>query len=153
MVDPYAVDTAPDPDSIVQDGDPHEGREPVPMRPIPVALHGDPIVRVRELPTVLGAWSRYDLLVNAAALPVLGRDPRRKRAVLMAVNTAGTPSSVILGGTQAEASSDRGFLMSVTANSNVTPVQIEITHTSEVWASALTANITLSVLNEQWADG
>lgn len=124
--------------------------EPFPMRPIPVDLT-DQVLRVRDMPTVVGSWSRYDLLTTNPPIMVLGADPRRRRAVLFAVNTAGTPSSVVLGATQAEAGSDRGFLMSVTANSNVTPVQIEITHTSEVWASALTANITLSVLNEQWS--
>lgn len=147
------VDVSPDPPDIVQaDDTPDYEREPLPLRPIPVCLDGDPVVRTREMPAVSGGWSRYDLALNAPAVMVLARDPRRKRAVLAAANTAGTPSSVGLGSTQAEAMSDRAFLLTVTANSNVTPHDLEVTHTGEVWAAAVTASVVLSVLNEQWAD-
>ena len=107
---------------------------------------------VQIMPALFGAWRRHDLLLGGAAIQVLGHDPRRRRALLLAVNTAGTPSSVGLGSTQAQAGSDRAFLLSVTANSNVTPVQLEITHVGEVWAAAVTANITLSVLDEHWTN-
>lgn len=115
----------------------------VPIPPLPVTVV-DPIP-VRDMPAVSSGWQAYDVpLTTSPAVRVLGRDPRRKRALIVAVDLAGTTGRMQLGGTQAEAGSDRATIWPIN-----TP--LEITGSDEVWASARTAVITVSVINEQWA--
>lgn len=140
----------PTPPEILQD----EVTDPSKVfKPLPVTVV-DP-APVRLMPTKVAGWARYDLAVGTATR-ILSDDTRRKRAVISVWDTAGASDGAILSGTQAGATSDRGFLLGLTgpniAAGNTGPSIMEYTASDEVYASALTAACTVSVLNEQWAD-
>lgn len=141
-------ETDPTPPEILQD----EVTAPAPLPPLPTTVV-DP-VRIQNVPAKAAGWFTFDLAVGTATR-ILGEDPRRKRAVICVWDTAGASDGAILGGSQAAAVSDRGFVLGLVganiAAGNVGPSMIEYTALDEVWASAKTAPCTASVLNEQWA--
>ena len=111
-------------------------------------------VRSIILPARIGAFTQHTLSTTTP-IRVLDRDPRRKRAVITLFDTAGASDGAVLGGTQA-VSLNNGFLLPFPgpniAAGNVASTVLEITSVDEVWATAMTAACTLSVMNEQWAE-
>lgn len=112
-------------------------------------------VRSITLPAKSGGYRNY-ALTTTESIQVLGRDPRRKRAVLQVSDQEGESAGAFLGGTQGEALTGNAFLLALPgpaiAATPVVSTTLEITSMDEVWASALTADCTLSVINEQWAE-
>jgi hypothetical protein len=112
-------------------------------------------VQVQVVPARAAGFFQYSL-TTTAAVRVLERDPRRKRAVLIAHDNtdAGTAHGVFLGGSQAEALSPYAFELGfITRGTGLgaSSGPMEITAIDEVWASAAIADCILSVMNEQWA--
>lgn len=136
------------PGDILQEQEPYEANVP----PIPTVVC-EP-VRTVALPARIGAFAQFTLSTTVP-IRVLDRDPRRKRAVITLFDTAGASDGAVLGGTQA-VSLNNGFLLPLPgpgiAAGNVASTMLEITSVDEVWATALTAACTLSVMNEQWAE-
>lgn len=134
------VDTTPEPDDIVGAEVGHQVNIP----PLPVKVDGP--VRVVSPPTRSAGWRSYDLSTTVA-VKILGRDPRRRRAVIIAHNSV--TGTAKLGETAAQALSDQAFILPVGLGSLTDYCTIEYTSTDEVWASG---SVDLSVLNEQWSD-
>jgi hypothetical protein len=80
--------------------------------------------------------------VDENATPILNRDPRRRRAVIITID-----QPIYVGSSQNEADSGTGFLLPIN-------VPLEITHTDEVWAAVSLAagDSVVSVLNELWTE-
>jgi hypothetical protein len=80
--------------------------------------------------------------VTESASPILNRDARRRRAVIVTID-----QPIYVGLSQNEADSGMGFLLPVS-------VPLEITHADEVWAAVSLAvgESIVSVLNELWTE-
>lgn len=120
----------PTPDEVLQD-EPTTRNIP----PVPVTVAGP--VRVQTLPSPVWAMVSY-AGVTTAAIQILGAEPRRRKATLLAnAATRLGPS-----GAQADA-------MSAPWPAN-TP--LEMTHDGEVWARADTGTVNIFVLVEYWTE-
>lgn len=128
-------------DDILQSDDAHE----VPIPPLPVTLVTPSNVIL--LPAHSGGWRQYPLSTTVP-VRILGRDPRRKRAVIMGWSTADATTGIQLADGQALAASDRAFILPMVLKASL---DLEVTSVDEVWAMALGAACTVSVLNEHWA--
>lgn len=122
--------------------------------PLPVTVT-DP-ARVILMPAKSSGWTQIPL-TTTAAVKILDRDPRRKRAVLSLFDTGGTSDGAVLGSTQAEAGSPYGFLLplmgpNIAAGNVASAAMMEITAVDEVWAQAQAAACIVSIYNEQWSD-
>jgi hypothetical protein len=122
--------------------------------PISVTV-SDP-ARVIEMPARNGGMRTYDLSTTVPT-KVLDFDSRRKRAVVSIFDTAGASGGARLGPTQASVSAPSGsFLYGLAgpgiAAGNVANAPLELRNMEELWALAIDAACTCSVLNEQWAD-
>lgn len=127
--------------------------DPAKVPPIPVVIC-EP-ARTVTLPSKSGGWRQYDLTVGTSQR-VLDRDPRRRRAIIQVSDAAGASAGALLGGSEAEGTSDYAFLLATTSSGNTTfdtatSYLLEVTSMDEVWASASGASCVLSVMNEQWA--
>lgn len=140
-----SIDRTPEVAEILQDVDVAE--QAVPPLPVVVAAPAP----VKLLPGIAAGMLSYDL-VTTAAVQILSRDPRRKRAVLVGFTAQATCRGARLGPTPAGASFDRAFLFASALAAGGFPACIEYTSTDELWAVADTQVCTVSVLNEQWAD-
>lgn len=131
-------DLIPDNDDVLQD-EPQQ----MPMTPIPVVVEGT--VRMQELPSpvVVVAQVFCDSSGGTiAAQRVLGEDPRRKKATIVA-----TDQSVRIGTSQKQTQSPD------TCAIWPKNVPVEISGKTEIWVAADTATTRVSVIAEQWAAG
>jgi hypothetical protein len=96
-------------------------------------------VRVQDLPAPNVAFNQITI-PNGTSAKVLLRNLKRRRAFMR-----GLGNQLWLGATQQQAQSKTGFQLSA-------QVQIEMFHGNEVWAFADTADVTLSVMEEFWAN-
>lgn len=135
----------PAPSEIVQD----LVDAPAAVPPLPVVA-AEPL-NVRELPSRQSGLQCYDL-TTSLAVQVLGRDPRRKRAVIMGFTTQATCRGARLGPTQAGATSGYAALFPAALAAGGFPAILELGSEDELWAIADTQTCTLSVINEQWAE-
>lgn len=135
----------PAPSEIVQD----LTDAPAAVPPLPVVA-AEPL-NVRELPSRQSGLQCYDL-TTTLAVQILGRDPRRKRAVVTGFTTQATCRGARMGPTQAGALSGYAFLFPSALAAGGFPAILEIGSEDELWAVADTQVCTLSVINEQWAD-
>lgn len=134
-----------------------------PMMTVPVSVEN--IARVDEVPTILGAMKRVYLPAASRAVPVLGRDPRRKRMVLWPCNTFDTEVVyVCIAPTEAEANAFEGVILGSPGANGI--MRFEFTFMDGLWARPVaftdTAGINivanassddtiLYVVSEQWA--
>lgn len=107
--------------------------EPEKVPPIPVTVT-DP-AQVRVLPAKTASFDSYDL--TQVAVKILGRDPRRKRAII----STDPVTFIRLGATQAQAMSAGATVIG----------NFELTTLDEVWAYT-TKDTTIGVITEIWAD-
>lgn len=131
-------DLIPDTDDVFQDEP-----APVELTPIPVVVQG--AVRVQELPSpVVVVVQVFCDSTGGNIVPqrVLGEDPRRKQATLVA-----TDQNVRIG------TSQKQVMSADTCAIWPKNVPIEITGKSEIWVAADTATTRVSVIAEQWAAG
>lgn len=137
------IDVEPDSGQILQEED---------YAPVTVPVCVQEPVQTRELPTKSGGFRSFVLVAGAAAVKVLSRDPRRRRALLIAYSTTGIADHVHLSTTQAGGASEytAHLPMQGSASSAVSPV-LELTCLDEIWATTNTQSVTLTVINEQWA--
>lgn len=108
---------------------------------IPVCLE-EP-VRVQELPAKSAGFKSVDLVVGQS-VKILERDPRRKRAVLVAYDFTSQSKGVFIGVDQQAALSPYAALLPL-SNS------LTLTTFDDVWASAVTSPCSITVINEQWS--
>lgn len=121
---------------------------------IPVEVCGP--VRTQALPSKAAGYRRVTV-GTTQALRVLGRDPRRRRAVIQVYDATGTTHGVFYGATAAEVAPPAPFAarLGVTLPAGGVPVAshpLELTGMDELWVLADTAACELSVSAEQWAD-
>ncbi|NUT27684.1 MAG: hypothetical protein HOV84_17470 [Streptomyces sp.] len=103
---------------------------------IPVCL--DEPVRTQELPSRAGACYTVGAVNATAGQRILGRDPRRKSATIIAL-----AQDIRIGTTQANA----------LAGARIPAVvPFVIATTDEYWAASVTSTTDISVITEQWAD-
>lgn len=122
----------------------------------PILVTLSDAARVVEMPARSTGYRTYDLSTTVPTR-VLDYDPRRKRAVVSIFDTGGTSAGARIGPTGGATTAPAGsFLYPLPgpgiAAGNVTNSPLEITGMEEVWALAVDAACTCSVLNEQWAD-
>lgn len=143
-------DFEPEPGEILQEEEVEE------LHVIPVTVV-DP-VRSQLMPAKLGGFRSFEV-GTTQAVQILGRDPRRKRAVItIHDNTdAGTAHGVYLGTTQSGANTTYGFLLPFNIRGTGLGAgggPLELTTMDEIWAlTEDTGNgkVIVSVLSEQWA--
>lgn len=121
----------PDTSEVIQ-------QEDIALQTVPVKVEGP--VRTQALPAPIGSMRSYT--VTESASPILNRDARRRRAVIVTID-----QPIYVGLSQNEADSGMGFLLPVS-------VPLEITHADEVWAAVSLAvgESIVSVLNELWTE-
>lgn len=122
----------------------------------PILVTLSDAARTVQLPARNGGYRTYQLSTTAPT-KILDQDSRRKRAIVALFDTGGTSGGARISGTQAGASAESAsFLYGLNgpgiAAGNVATAPLEITSMEEVWALAIDAACTCSVLNEQWAD-
>ena len=121
---------------------------------IPVTVEGP--VRSVELPAKSSGSRRYGV-TTTEAFRVLGRDPRRKRALIQCSDATGASHGLFHGATANEVTPPADYaarLAMTNAGAGLpaaSPV-LEITSTDELWVLADTAACDVSVTSEQWAD-
>jgi hypothetical protein len=121
---------------------------------IPVSVEGP--VSTRELPAKAAGYRRVTASTTEPQR-VLGRDPRRKRALLQVYDVTGTTHGVFYGTTRNEVAPPAPFAarLAVTLPAGGIPVAsqvIELTGSDELWILADTAACDVTVSAEQWAD-
>lgn len=129
------VDFTPDPDEIVQDQDPYEGR------PIDVKVCAP--VQTREVPAAGHPGYFTAQAVGAAvAVRLLALEPRRKYATIIAQS-----QDVWISTSQAGAQAGAGGAMRIPA-----VVPYVIGHMHEVWVAAVTGTTDVSVETVNWSE-
>lgn len=128
-----SIDLTPDPDEIVQ-------AETYVPQPVPVAVCGP--AETRELPAIRAGYRTDQGVTTSVAVKVLPMEPRRKEAVLVALD-----QDVWISGTQAGAQSGAAGALRVPAG-----VPWRIGHLGEVWACAVTATTDIGVQAEYWSE-
>lgn len=110
--------------------------EPEKVPPIPVTVSD--AVQVRSLPAKTASFESVDLTANAVR--ILGRDPRRKRAII----SIASGETIALGSTQADAN---GAGAPISGN-------LELTTLDEVWAATWGTGTpsTVGIITEIWTD-
>lgn len=137
------------------DADVVQEESPVPLQTVPVQVMGP--TRTVELPAKTGGLRRV-VLDTATPQKILGRDPRRKRAVVQVYTAAGaigTSQGAFLGNSRNECTPPAGFAFRLGLTVGTTQVAshlLEITSQDEVWAIADTQACEISVSAELWAD-
>lgn len=122
---------------------------------IPVCVDGP--VRVQELPARASGYRRV-ALTTTTPQKVLGRDPRRRRALLQVFDAAGATQGVFYGVTLNQVTPPSSYAARLAVMSpavdgaTVASPVLELTGMDELWAVADTADCELSVTAEQWAD-
>ena len=104
----------------------------------PVLVRQDGPVTVHDLPSRVGVMRSITL--TTAVEQILGRDPRRKAAVLLAFDQA-----VWYGNSSSEVSQGNAAKWPAL-------LPLELRHSDRVFAAAVTGTTTLTVLVEDWAD-
>lgn len=109
--------------------------EPAELMPtLPVVVEGT--ARTQEVPARSGPC--YTAEVGTTAEKILGRDPRRKSATIIAIS-----QDVRIGTTQASAQSGARI---------PAVVPFVLGAMDEYWAAAVTGTTDISIITEQWAD-
>lgn len=144
-----APDLEPDDADVLQD----EGMPG--LTTIPVCVDGP--VRVQQLPAKAAGYRRVTVTTTTPQR-VLGRDPRRKRAVLQVFDSAGATRGVFYGATLNEVTPPAALAARLAvaspavAGATVASPVLELTGQDELWVVADTAVCELTVTAEQWAD-
>lgn len=113
-----------------------EDADALPIKAVPVSIEGP--VQVQLIGSRVA--SMRTITVTANADQVLGKDLRRRRAVIIT-----NDAEIYVGLDMQQTNNEDAFLLPVD-----TPM--EITHTDEVWAATVSATSKISVLVEQWAN-
>jgi len=109
------------------------------IAPVPVVIDGP--VETRRLPGKSGYIRAIPLPINAPPELILSADPRRYRAQLVARGGV-----VRLGSTPEQFSN--GYYFELVNGA----LSVEITHTGDVWAAAIAADVSVGVIAEYWTD-
>jgi len=131
-----------------------EQEEAPPLGALPVTVETP--VRVQELPARAAGYRRV-AVGTTEPLRVLGRDPRRRRAVIQVYDAAGATHGVYLGASRTEVAPPASFAarLGVATPGGGTPVAshpLELRGLDELWLLADTAGCEVTVIAEQWAD-
>lgn len=142
------------PDLEPDDATVEQEEAPPALGVIPVSVEGP--VQTRELPAKAAGYRRVTLNTTQPQR-VLGRDPRRRRAVIQVYDATGTSHGVYFGTSLNEVTPPSAYAarLGVTLPAGGIPVAshpLELTGMDEVWAVADTAGCELTVIAEQWAD-
>jgi hypothetical protein len=122
--------SSPEPDEVLQE-EPTTRNIP----PVPVAVDGP--VRVQALPSPVWAMVSY-AGVTTSAIQIIGGEPRRRKALLLA------SAAIRLGPSGAQADAQAAPWPANTP--------LEMTHDGEVWARADTGTVNIFVLVEYWTE-
>lgn len=142
-------DLEPDDATVVQE----EGMPG--LTTIPVCVEGP--VRTQALPARAAGYRRVTVTTTSPQR-VLGRDPRRRRALVQVYDATGATHGVMLGATLNETTPPAAMAarLAVAApaagGTAVASPVLELTSTDELWVVADTAACELTVIAEQWAD-
>lgn len=142
---------ATEPDDATVEQVEHAG----PLTTIPVCVEGP--TTTRELPAKASGYRRVTV-GTTTPLRVLGRDPRRKRAVLQVYDAMGATHGVMIGTTINEVAPPASFAARLavsapaTAGAAVASPLLELTSLDELWLLADTAACDVTVISEQWAE-
>lgn len=137
------------------DADVVQEEAPGPLTTIPVCVEGP--VRTQELPARAAGYRRVTVTTDRPQR-VLGRDPRRRRALLQVYDATGTAGGVFLGATINEVTPPVAMAARLAVpgpavdGAAVTSPVLEVTSTDELWVVADGATVELTVIAEQWAD-
>lgn len=120
---------------------------------LPVVVEGT--VRTQQLPAkAAGARRIVASLTDPKRL--LGRDPRRRRAVIQLYDATGTSHGIFYGTSSNEVAPPAAFAarlgLGLPGAIPVASHLLEVTNIDELWCLADTAACEVSVLAEQWAD-
>lgn len=118
----------PSADTVMQDEHPA-------LKSVPVTVEAP--VTVHELPARGGGYRALEL--DTTAERILTADPRRKSAIILPVD-----GDIYIGDDQAQATGDGRPRWT-------SGVPLPITHRDEVWASATTGTVEVTIVIEQWA--
>lgn len=120
---------------------------------LPVMVEGT--VRTQQLPAK-AAGARRLTVSTTQQQKLLGRDPRRRRAVIQVYDTAGLSHGIFYGTSSNEVQPPAQFAARLALSlPGATPSAshlLEVTNIDELWVLADTAACEVSVLAEQWAD-
>lgn len=108
-------------------------------------------VRVQDLPAKGGTMRRYALTTTGDPVQVLAADPRRRVARLIAYDKTAASDGIILGNSRGEVAAGGFSALLPIGLDGLSPV-LPMGSMGEVWALALTANATLTVVPELWAE-
>jgi hypothetical protein len=135
-------------DSIETDTDDVVQTEAEPsLTTIPVTVEGP--TRTQELPAKASGMRLVTLTTNVPTR-ILGNDPRRKRAILIAFPLAGeTVPGITIGTSRNEVTSPYSAFIPVV---NGMSHQLVLTASDELWVMANNDNTRVSVIAEQWAN-
>lgn len=129
------LDLTPEPDEIVQ-----AEEEPYVVQPIPVVQCGP--VQVRELPGIRAGYGTETGVGTTIGVRLLPLEPRRKEAIIMALD-----QDIWISGSQSGAASGAAGAFRVTAN-----VPFVIPHMDQVWAVSVTSTTSISVMSTYWSE-
>lgn len=143
-----AAGTEPD-DATVEQAEQLPG-----LTTIPVSVETP--VATREMPAKAAGYRRVTTSLTEPQR-VLGRDPRRKRALVQVYDATGTTHGVFYGTSRNEVAPPSTYAarLAVTLPAGGIPVAspvIELTGMDELWLLADTAVCDVTVAAEQWAD-
>lgn len=125
-------DTQPDTDEVLQ----HEPEE-LNIVPVPVAVEGP--VNVRTLPSPIWATARAAPTDSTGSLQLLGANPQRRRAVIIA-----SVAGCYIAPTRGQVDSRSGAFIPAS-------VPIVIEHVGEVWVNNVaTESPSVSAIIEHW---
>lgn len=106
------------------------------IRAVPVNVEGP--VQVQFLPARKAVYRNISITTTAQQL--LSDDPRRARAIIVAVD-----GDIYLGASSQEITQGIGFRLP-------DPQSIDILHSRAVWVGAVAGTVQISLLVENWAD-
>lgn len=129
------LDVTPEPEDIVQ-----AEEKDYNAAPIAVSMCGP--VQTRELPAVRGGYGTVTAVGTAVGVRLLPFEPRRKNAVIMAVD-----ADIWVSSTQSGAQFGAGGSAKVTAN-----VPFTIDNMEEVWACSTSGTTDISVITNYWSE-
>lgn len=129
------VDVTPDPEEIVQAEEEYGGGAPV-----KVVVCGP--TETRELPAVRAGYMTAQDITDTVAIRLLPFEPRRKGALLVALD-----QDIWLSGSQAGAQSGAAGAMRIPA-----VVPWPINHLDEVWVCAVTGTTDVGVQADYWSE-
>jgi hypothetical protein len=105
-------------------------------------------VTVEPLPRYVGTMTNHVLIDGDKARPILGRDPRRARAIFYVLSGSG--GNAVFALTEGMANADLGILLPASS----VPLRIEIEAFDELWAKTAadaSANLQICIITEYWS--